>query len=62
MSEKVRAALKALDADKHLYDFNYHSTREEALEAVVRALQNGHYGSNSDYRKTVLETATATRS
>jgi SulP family sulfate permease len=41
MSEKVRDALKALDADKHLYDFNYHGTREEALEAVRRSLRDG---------------------
>jgi SulP family sulfate permease len=41
MSDKVRDSLKALDADKHLYDFNYHGTREEALEAVSRSLRQG---------------------
>lgn len=41
MSQKVRDTLTALDADKHLYDFNYHSTREAALEAVQRAIETG---------------------
>jgi SulP family sulfate permease len=41
MSAKVRDALTALDADKHLYDFNYHETREEALAAVKRAIEAG---------------------
>lgn len=41
MSQKVRDTLSALDADKHLYDFNYHATREAALEAVQRAVETG---------------------
>jgi len=41
MSQKVRDSLSSLDADKHLYDFNYHSTREAALEAVQRAIETG---------------------
>lgn len=41
MSQKVRDSLTALDADKHLYDFNYYSTREAALEAVQRAIETG---------------------
>jgi SulP family sulfate permease len=41
MSQKVRDTLSALDADKHLYDFNYHVTREAALEAVARAVETG---------------------
>jgi SulP family sulfate permease len=41
MSQKVRDTLTALDADKHLYDFNYHSTREAALEAIKRAIETG---------------------
>jgi SulP family sulfate permease len=41
MSQKVRDTLAALDADKHLFEFNYHSTREVALEAVQRAIDTG---------------------
>jgi SulP family sulfate permease len=41
MSQKVRDTLRALDADKHMYDFNYHATRELALEAVQRAIETG---------------------
>jgi SulP family sulfate permease len=41
MSPKVREALSALDADKHLYDFNYHETREAALDAIKRSIENG---------------------
>lgn len=41
MSAKVRETLTALDADKHLYDFNYHETREEALLAIKRAIESG---------------------
>ena len=41
MSQKVRDTLSALDADKHLYDFNYHSTREAALEAVLKSIETG---------------------
>lgn len=44
MADKVREALKALDADKHLYDYNYHDTREEALEAVRRSIAGGEPG------------------
>jgi SulP family sulfate permease len=42
MSKKVRDTLSALDADKHLYDYNYHSSREEALLAIQRAIQTGN--------------------
>lgn len=41
MTQKVRDTLSALDADKHLYDFNYHSTLEAALEAVQRSIETG---------------------
>jgi SulP family sulfate permease len=41
MSAKVREALTALDADKHLYDFNYHETREAALIAIKHSIDNG---------------------
>jgi hypothetical protein len=59
MSDKVRDTLKALDADKHLYDYNYHATREEALEAVMRALQgDGATPAGQDDRKPDLRTAT----
>jgi len=44
MSPAVSNVLSALDADKLLYDFNYHSTRVQALEAALaelRAKQSG---------------------
>jgi SulP family sulfate permease len=41
MSPKVKGSLTALDADKDLYDFAYHRTREEALEAVKRSIESG---------------------
>jgi len=39
MTPAVRNVLSALDADKHLYDFNYHATREQALEAALAELK-----------------------
>src|SRR5690606_22510757 len=40
-NSRVHNALKALDADKHLYDFNYHDTREGALREVGDRLELG---------------------
>ncbi|MGE3774740.1 MAG: SulP family inorganic anion transporter [Gammaproteobacteria bacterium] len=41
MTQTVRDSLSALDADRHLYDFNYHDDLETALEAVQRAIDSG---------------------
>jgi len=41
ISPKVRETLTALDADKHLYDFNYHDTKEAALMAIKEAIAAG---------------------
>jgi sulfate permease, SulP family len=41
MSDSVRKSVTALDADKNLYDFNYHATFEEALEAIKKGLESG---------------------
>lgn len=41
MNNRVRNALKALDADKRLYDFNYHDTRESALREIRDRLKQG---------------------
>jgi SulP family sulfate permease len=63
MSEKVRESLRALDADKHLYDFNYHGTREEALEAVRSSLRGeGPRPAGGDDRTANLRPATIQRS
>lgn len=35
MSSRVKNALSSLDADKNLFDFNYHASRESALEAIL---------------------------
>lgn len=44
MSPEVQRVLVALDANKNLYDFNYYSTREQALEAAWADINSGRIG------------------